>query len=214
MAITGKVGAVYILDPEAESVVFASGAQECTGCPERIRYCVAPALRYLDPDKPVTVFRNDVPIDSGFHIEHIGGCVVFDEPQGELDGINLLASYYNLADIKQAGGCFNWSLNAEVEEKDVTTFKSAQETGGWKSFIGLLKGWSASAEAYWGDENFFAALGKRIILRLFVDAGPSQDCFEGYAIVTSEDISTAVDEIVEESIDFRGSGLLSAIIEE
>ncbi len=214
MAIAGKVGAVYTLDPDAVSTLFAGGAQECTGCPERKRYCVAPGLRYLDPTKAVTVYRNDVVVNGGYYIEHISGCVVFGEAQDEADEIKLLASYFDSNDIEQSGGCFNWSLAPTVDEKDVTTFKSAVDNQGWKSFISLLKEWTASAEAYWGDYRFFDSLGKTVILKLYTDAGPAQDCLEGYAIVTSDSVEAPVDDVVEESIDFQGVGPLSAQIDD
>lgn len=87
---------------------------------------------------------------------------------------------------------------------DATTFAS----GGWKKFVPLLKAWSGSAEAFWGDKRFFDALGKVVVVKLFVDAGPSQTCLEGYAIFTAEGIEAPVDGLVEESIDFRGVGPL------
>ncbi len=214
MAITGRVGAVYTLDPEVESALFAGGPQVCAGCPERKRYCVAPAFRYLDPNKKVTVYRNDDPVAGGFHIEHIGGCVVFTEAQGASDEIKLLASYFNPDDIKQSGGCFEWSLSFDIDEKDVTTFKSAVDNKGWKSFMALHKGWTASASAYWGDDSFFESLGKMIVLKLFIDAGAAQDCFEGYAILTSDSIESPVDGVVEESIDLQGAGVLVASVDE
>lgn len=208
MAIAGKVGAVYTLDPDAESTLFAGGAQECTGCPERKRYCVSEDERYLDPSKAVTVYRNGEPVIGGYYIEHISGCVVFREAQKVGDVITLLASYFDPDDIKQSGGCFNWSLSPSVDEKDVTTFKSAVESGGWKSFIPLLKGWTASAEAFWGDHRFFESLGKMVIIKLFTDAGVAQDGMEGYAIVTSDSVEAPVDDVVEEAIDFQGVGPL------
>lgn len=210
MAIAGKVGAVYTLDPDAESTLFAGGAQVCTGCPERKRYCVSEGERYLDPSKTVTVYRNEEPVIGGFYIEHISGCVVFREAQKAGDAITLLASYFDPDDIKQSGGCFNWSLSPSVDEKNVTTFKSAVDNQGWKSFIPLFKGWTASAEAFWGDHRFFESLGKTVIIKLFTDAGPAQDCLEGYAIVTSDSVEAPGDDVVEESIDFQGVGALVA----
>ena len=214
MAIAGKVGAVYTLDPDAESTLFAGGAQECTGCPERKRYCVSEDERYLDPSKAVTVYRNGEPVIGGYYIEHISGCVVFREAQKVGDVITLLASYFDPDDIKQSGGCFNWSLSPSVDEKDVTTFKSAVESGGWKSFIPLLKGWTASAEAFWGDHRFFESLGKMVIIKLFTDAGAAQDGMEGYAIVTSDSVEAPVDDVVEEAIDFQGVGPLVDQVED
>ena len=210
MAIAGKVGAVYTLDPDAESTQFSGGGQVCTGCPERKRYCVSEGERYLDPTKSVVVYRNDVVVSGGYYIEHVNGCVVFHEQQGVGDEIKVLAYYFKPQDITQTGGCFNWSLNPSIDEEPVTTFKSAVESGGWKSFIPLLKEWTASAEAYWGAYNFFESLGRILVVKFFTDAGVAQDCLEGYAITVGDDITAPVDGVVEESIEFRGVGPLVA----
>ena len=200
MAMIGKVGAVYASDADIAPVVFSD--KPTTADLARKRYQVTdPDFRYWDPDTPVVVEVDGEPVTEGFSLELVGGFVVFDEAQGEEAVVTVSGKALTLA---QAGGCFNWSVDMEVDEADATTFAS----GGWKEFVPLLKGWSGSAEAFWGDERFFAALGKVIVVKLFVDAGVSQTCFEGYAIITAEGIEASVDGLVEETIDFRGVGPL------
>jgi len=106
--------------------------------------------------------------------------------------------------VEQAGGFFNWSIDPDSEDLDATTF----ESGGWREFKAGLLQWSGSAEAYWGDARFAAALGELIVVKLFIDAGPSQDCFEGWALLKGDSIEVPVDGLVERTIEFTGVGPL------
>lgn len=200
MAMAGKVGAVYASDVGTAPVPFVD--KPTTPDAERKRFQVTdPGCRYWDPETPVTVKIDGDIVTTGFTLEGAGGFVVFDEAQDSEADVTVSGSALS---IDQAGGFFNWSIDAEVDEEDATTF----ESGGWKEYEPMLKGWSGGAEAFWGDERFFESLGKVVVVKLFVDAGPSQTCLEGYAIITSEGVEAPVDGLVEQSIDFRGVGPL------
>ena len=200
MAMAGKVGAVYASDVGTAPVPFVD--KPTTPDAERKRFQVTdPGCRYWDPETPVTVKIDGDIVTTGFTLEGAGGFVVFDEAQDSEAVVTVSGSALS---IDQAGGFFNWSVDAEVDEAEATTFESQ----GWKEFKPILKGWSGSAEAFWGDERFFESLGKVVVVKLFVDAGPSQTCLEGYAIITSEGVEAPVDGLVEQSIDFRGVGPL------
>lgn len=196
MAMVGKVGAVCASNPDTAPVPFTD--KPTTPDAEYKRYQVTdPACRYWDPETPVTVKIDGNVVTTGFTLEGAGGYVVFDEAQDSEAVVTVSGAALT---VDQAGGFFNWSINAEVEEQDATTFESQ----GWKEFEPLLKEWTGSAEAFWGDDRFFRSLGKPVVVKLFVDAGPSQTCLEGYAIITGQDIETPVSGLVEQSIDIRG----------
>jgi hypothetical protein len=200
MAMAGKVGAVYASRADAAPVPFTNEAT--TPDAVRKRYQVTdPDCRYWDPETPVTVRVDGDIVSAGFTLEGAGGFVVFDEAQDSKAVVTVSGSALS---IDQAGGFFNWSIDAEVDEEDATTF----ESGGWKEYEPILKGWSGSAEAFWGDKRFFESLGKVVVVKLFVDAGPSQTCLEGYAIITAEGVEASVNALVQQSIDFRGVGPL------
>lgn len=199
MAMAGKVGAVYA-SRVAAPAPFVD--KPTTPDAEFKRYQVTdPLFRYWDPETPVTVRVDGDIVATGFALEGAGGFVVFDEAQDTEAEVTVSGA---ALEVDQAGGFFNWSTDAEVDEEDATTF----ESGGWKEYEPILKGWSGSAEAFWGDERFFESLGKVVVVKLFVDAGPSQTCLEGYAIITAEGVEAPVDGLVEQSIDFRGVGPL------
>lgn len=200
MAITGMTGAVYVSDVNTAPVSFSD--KPCTGDAQRKRYQINDSdMRYWDPSTPVLVEVNGVPVASGFALEYAGGYVVFDEALGVDDEVTVSGKALTLI---QAGGFFNWSVDGDADDAEATTFESQ----GWKEFKRALVGWSGSAEAYWGDTQFFDSLGKTVVVKLFVDAGPAQDCLEGFAVINGEGIENPVDGLVQETIDFTGTGPL------
>lgn len=201
MAITGMTGAVYVSAVNTAPVSFSD--ETCSAVDaQRKRYQIDdPDLMYWDPDYPVLVEVNEEPVPSGFTLEHVGGYVVFDEALDAEDEVTVSGKALTLT---QAGGFFNWSIDLDGEDADATTFAS----GGWKEFARTLKGWSGSAEAYWGDTQFFNSLGKTVVVKLFVDAGPAKDCLEGFAIINGDGIENPVDGLVQETVDFTGTGPL------
>lgn len=200
MAISGKVGAVYVSDIDAAPVSFTDEAT--TPDTTYTRYQVTnEAYRYWPLDAEITVKVNDTVVTSGFALERAGGFVVFDSPLTDTDIVTVSGEALTLV---QCGGFFNWSVDTDAEVPEATTFAS----GGWKEFQQVLKGWSGSAEAYWSDDRFFKSLGEIIVVKLFIDSGASQKCLEGFALINSEGIETAVDSLLEESIDFEGVGPL------
>ncbi len=200
MAITGMTGAVYVSDVNTAPVSFND--EPCTGDLTRKRYQIDDdELRYWDPETPITVEVNMIEVTAGFTLEHAGGFIVFDEALDAEDEVTVTGKALTLI---QAGGFFNWSIDLDGEDAEATTFKSS----GWKEFVRTLKGWSGSAEAYWGDTQFFKSLGKTVVVKLFVDAGVSQKCLEGFAIISGDGIENPVDGLVQETIDFTGTGPL------
>jgi hypothetical protein len=200
MAISGMTGAVYVSDVNTAPVSFSD--KPCTGDTERKRYQVNDSsLRYWDPDTPVLVEVNGASVSTGFTLEHAGGFVVFNTALGVDDTVTVSGKSLTLV---QAGGFFNWSVDGDADDAEATTFASQ----GWKEFKRTLIGWSGSAEAYWGDTQFYDSLGKTVVVKLFVDAGPSQKCLEGFAIINGDGIENPVDGLVQETVDFTGTGPL------
>ena len=201
MAITGMTGAVYVSDVNAAPVSFND--EPCSAVDaERKRFRIDdPDLRYWDPEHPALVEIDGEPVAGGFKLEGAGGYVVFKEALTA--GAEVTVSGKALTMV-QAGGFFNWSVDGDADDEDATTFAS----GGWKEFDRTLNGWSGSAEAHWGDHRFFESLGKTVVVKLYTDAGEAQDCLEGFAIITGDGIESPVEGLVDESIDFQGTGPL------
>jgi hypothetical protein len=163
------------------------------------RFTITDAVeRYWDKNTDVVVKKNNAAITAGFHLEYAGGVVVFDEALLGTDSITVSGKYVTVA---QAGGMFNWSVDLSIDTQEKTTFVS----GDWKEYEATIAGFSGSAEAYWGDDQFFQALGTEVILALYInETGPV--AYEGYAIIAGDGITADVNELIQEDIEFTGDG--------
>ncbi|MBS4021707.1 MAG: hypothetical protein KGZ79_04715 [Dethiobacter sp.] len=199
MPIAGKVGAVFL---QTEGVPATFIKEATTANAQRTEYSINnPACRYLDKNSAVTVYVNDVVVTGGYTIQHLGGVVHFSSPLDSLDEVTVSGSSIT---VDQAGGFFSWSAELSSDTADVTTFIS----GGWKENLPTINGFSASAESYWADERLSARLGQEVILALYLDTGTNKKRYEGYGIISGDSIELSVDDIVNESIEFQGSGKL------
>lgn len=196
MALHGMMGAVYVQTSDAP-IAFTDEATTADATLKR--YTIADGTkRYWDKNTDVVVKKNNNTISTGFHIEHAGGAVVFDDALLVTDVVTVSGKCVTIA---QAGGMFNWSLDLAVDTQEKTTFQS----GEWREFETTMVSFTGSAEAYWGDDQFFQLLGEEMIIVLYVDKdGPA--AYEGYAIFNGDGITTDVNELIQEEIEFTGVG--------
>jgi hypothetical protein len=199
MAIAGHVGAVYIQTADPPAAFTKEATQADSSCTQ---YTIIDASkRYWDRNSPVLIYVNDELVSTGFEIEHCGGAVVFAAALTAEDAVTVSGMSVSVA---QRGGFFNWSLELKSDPVDVTTFNSE----GWKENLPAIKGFTAGADSYWGDSGFANSLGKEVIIALFVDNTASKKRYEGYAVISSDSIETAADDIINEAIEFEGTGRL------
>lgn len=199
MAISGKVGAVFAQTATAPGA-FVDAAT--TANATYTRYTITDATkRYLDKSQSITVKKNGVAQTTGFTVENPGGVVVFSAPLLATDVVTVSGSALTVA---QAGGFFTWSLEPEQDLQDVTTFAS----GGWKENELTLRGFKGSAEAFWGNGDFFNRLGQEVVVVLYVDSGASKNRYEGFGIISADGVEANVEDIIKESVEFTGVGQL------
>ena len=200
MAISGMVGAVFVSDRDTAPASFSN--EPTTSSAGYTRYRITdPDLLYWPKDTAITVKVNSITVTEGFTLERTGGFVVFDVP---LDAEDVVTVSGEALTLIECGGFFNWNVDAEGDAEECTTYAS----NGWKERKQVQKGWGGSAESYWGDDRFFANIGDLMVMKLFVDKGEAQSCLEGFALITSDNIESAKDQIITESIDFTGTGPL------
>lgn len=197
--ISGKVGGVFLKTTDAP-VIFTDEAT--TPDLSLTRYTITDTTkRYWDKNSAVIVQVNGEVQASGFDIEYCGGVVVFNEARDSED--DVLVSGSTVA-VEQHGGFFSWSAELGMDTSETTTFMS----NGWKEFIPSIKEFTASAESYWGDEEFFSRLGQEVVIALYVDTTSSKARYEGYGIINSDGVEAAVDDVVNDSIEIQGIGAL------
>lgn len=123
--------------------------------------------------------------------------------------IYLVANNYDIAlfngserTMVQAGLFYNWSLEASVDMGDITEFGA-----GWKSNLPMLKEFTVSAEKFWDSGDYLTNLGTEYLLSLYTST-TSGHRYECVTKLNSGSIETSVDDLVNESIEFTGSGEL------
>ncbi len=156
-------------------------------------------------DKSITVKVAGTALSTSAYTHTVSGVVTCaSAPAGSAA---VLATYDEYA-ISQIGGFFNWNIAQAVTTLDKTDFQSSS---GWKEFLGGLKEWSATAERHWiTDESLTSWLGVARIIKLYLDADADPQLrYEGWAIIKGLNPGVAVDTIINESLDFQGTGQLS-----
>jgi len=110
--------------------------------------------------------------------------------------------------VIQTGGFTNWTLDANVDVFDTTSFLS---TDSWRTFIAGLKGWTGTAEQHWQYDQL-DDLGSKVIVRFYIDdtqaVATSDQYYYGFAKVAGLSVETPVDALIDQTLSFTGEGQL------
>jgi len=131
----------------------------------------------------------------------VQGHITFVTAPGDTLAITASYTYWVVA---QAGGFRNWSFSYTGDTVERTDFSST----GWKTFVGLQKGWTGSAEQFWLNEKWTDEITNLVIVKFYEDTGNDQR-YEGWARLTGVDVSCAVDSLIMSPISFQGTGVLN-----
>ena len=112
---------------------------------------------------------------------------------------------------KKVAEISNWSMELEADDIEVTSFDS----NGWKEYIAGSRGWSGSFEGNFVPED---TEGQGALILAWVNSenvelqlDVNQDIsFRGSAMITLS-MDAAVDDKVNFSCDFQGSGVLDIV---
>ncbi len=161
------------------------------------------AYSCLVPGSVTTVKVNGTIQTTGFVVEGAGGNIYF--PVALTSGDVVTVSGF-AQPMTQAGGFFEWSIDMDIDNVDVTTFESA----GWKEFLNVLVSWSGKAQRYWGDSMFWEALAAEapMCLVFYLQTGSTKDRLQTYGLIKKLSYDVPVTGVVKESIDLQGSGAL------
>ncbi len=165
--------------------------------------------RYWDDAVTVTVERDTgggygVVAATEYEIQHVGGKVIFADDQTGND-IQVTGEYLPVSAAVHGTG---WSADVNRDILDVTEFQS-----GWKTKLAGLMDATAEFERWYpdGGSEFMEqiAAGAKVVVVLYPGfATVDSSRFEGYGLINSDSVSTAVDSVVDESISFDISGEL------
>ena len=101
-------------------------------------------------------------------------------------------------------GFFGWSADNVCDMLPTTDYCD----NGHKTYIAAVKGWTGSAERHWLTEDVLEWIGDNLIIKFYIDVDNSLR-YEGWVFVDAHSVTSAVDTLVNESINFQGDGILS-----
>jgi hypothetical protein len=120
------------------------------------------------------------------------------------DGTGTLVWTTYAYEVGQVAGFFNWNTNNVCDILETTDYGDS----GHKTYIAALKGWTGSAERHFLTEENLDWITDNLIIKFYIDTSNSLR-YEGWAIVDSHNITSAVDTLVNESLNFKGDSILN-----
>ena len=197
----GKIGSVHAcygsgIDVANESVTLVAGVK---------------SLAYANVlvSKVTSDAGGANPITKAYYCTVAGSLVVTD---GGTDTVYVTYTYWvagtfgTAGEVGQVAGFFNWSVNNVSDVLETTDYSDV----GIRTYIAALKGWEGSAERHFLTEENLDWIGKQLIIKFYIDNDSSPTLrYEGWVIVNSHSVTSAVDTLVNESLSFKGDSVLS-----
>lgn len=97
----------------------------------------------------------------------------------------------------------NWSYSTSVEELDTTA--AGQE---WTTTEGGHKSWEGDAEVIDADTYYLEHLGEKATIKFYMHEDDTA-YEQGVALITGVEKSAAYDDLIEQSMSFKGDGPLT-----
>lgn len=143
-------------------------------------------------------------IGSGFTLQYVGGKVIYTVAQPVGTYVRISGKYLAYAAIASAK---EWSADVERSEKENTTMTTTSTPALWRTFqMGLLDG-TFSLVQWWVDDTYFELIddSTSLIVALVIDVTTNAR-LECEALMKKQSLKVVLDELDEESIDFRING--------
>ena len=112
---------------------------------------------------------------------------------------------HSYSEVGQVCGFFSWNADNVCDILETTDYCDA----GVRTYIAALKGWTGSAERHFLTEENLDWIGDNLIIRFYVDEDNDLR-YEGWVIVDGHSLTSVVDTLVNESLGFKGDGILSS----
>jgi len=122
-----------------------------------------------------------------------------------------ITATYNYYAVVQTTGFFGYSLNLVGDPIETTDYSDV----GIRTYISGCTSWAGSAERHWlTTETMDGWLATERIVKFFTDASSDPQLrYEGWAIISGESVTSAVDTLVNESLSFQGCGIITYVEE-
>lgn len=155
----------------------------------------------------VIVYDNAVAVATTDYTCSPSGYITFDTAPTAAHAITASYDYY--ASIEQISAAYNWSGDESCELQDATAFSDEGHT----RYKAGNDGWTITAEDYYVSGYRFTK-GTEYLLRFYVYLDETTPIYyEGVGIVERAGITTPQKTLIQDTIVFKGQGLLYYITE-
>jgi hypothetical protein len=179
--------------------------EACTEVSGTVFQITDTAKRVLDPTATFTVDVDAVPEPAAnWTLNRLTGTITFTSSQTgstvTIDGTGYLP-------LSAAGEANSISISNSANNADVTTFASAQASGGYVKRLQQLKDVSIEIGGFYVDETFFDDLvaGNLVVVEFWTDYGNSDPDIRAWMLPSADNLSASADAPVEESLSFEGA---------
>ena len=124
---------------------------------------------------------------------------------GETSDNTVTWTCHSYSEVGEVCGFFSWNADNVCDILETTDYCD----DGHRTYIAALKGWTGSAERHFLTEENLDWITDNLIIRFYIDEANDLR-YEGWVIVDSHSITSAVDTLVNESLSFKGDSILSS----
>ena len=117
------------------------------------------------------------------------------------DAYELVLSQNTAYTMETIALFYNWSLDIDAGLVDANDF----DGNGWGKSAQTIKKFTTTNEKYWADKDYLTNLGTDVVLLLYVNT-TNGNRYEGTAKLETESYNVTVDELVTDSLNYRGEG--------
>lgn len=194
MATAGRKAQVKV---SGTAVSFTDEAT--TSSDDQTYQITATTKRVWDRTVTITVEEDGVATEESYTVNRLTGAITFDSVDALRGDVTVTGSYLPLSVVGEA---FEYSWSGEGDNQDKTAFGDD-----YIKRIQGLKDFTSSLSKFYVDSTFVDHLtdGAVVVLEFYVDSSSAYDV-RAWAICSSNEISASVDGLVEESIEFEGTG--------
>lgn len=194
--ILAKAGKNALVKASGSSIAFTD---EATNTNDDQTYQIADTTKQVwDRTATITVKDGGSPTTESFTLNRLNGTVTFDTVDSTRT-ITLDGEYLPMTKVAEA---FDFTLSISANNGDISEFEDdfMNRIQLLKDVTGDLTRWKSSSSLFFDNLNN----GTIFVLEFTVDNTQNPE-FRAWVLLSTEDINTSVDEVVEEPIEFEGT---------
>ena len=155
--------------------------------------------RVFDRKAEISVYVDEVITGESYSVNRLRGIIEFDDEDSERGEVTLDGEYLPMS---KAGGANEYDYTIEADNLEATEFQSD-----WITRVQGLLDISGSLSIWYDLDDYFAdaLMDESVVVIEFYSSDNVEPDLKCWAVLDSDEMSVAVDGLVEQSVDFEGT---------